>query len=159
MAKPLEYINKVDQIDPLRSSVLKISSVGFNPVVPNTAHLLKVQCERMAHDTESIMARIEEVISTNAICYSRIEFIEGATLRELRKEGPIPLDLAMDIVTALDTIQTNPMLRYHGDLTPDNIMISYSRVKLLDAGYYGAIDCTEGLVEDAVITTPAYYPF
>ena len=38
-------------------------------------------------------------------------------------------------------------------------MISYSRVKLLDAGYYGAIECTEGLVEDAVITTPAYYPF
>jgi serine/threonine protein kinase len=105
------------------------------------------------------MAKIEEVTCTNALCYSRLEFIEGATLRELRKHGPISLDTAIEISSALDNIQNNPLVRYHGDLTPDNIMISYSSVKLLDAGYFGALDCLEGMVEDAAITTPAYYPF
>jgi serine/threonine protein kinase len=159
VAKPIEYLRDLDVIDPLKSSVLKLSSAGFSTVMPNVSELLRLQCERMSYDTAHIMAKIEDVICTDALCYARMEFIEGLTLRELRKHGPLSLDVALDIVNALDTIQKNQGLHYHGDLTPDNIMISYSSVRLLDAGYFGALDCMEGVVEDAAITTPAYYPF
>lgn len=159
VAKPPEYLTDVTSVDPLKSTVLKLTSVGFAAVTPNVSDLLRLQCERMSHDRDLIMARIEEVSCTDALSYSRMEHIEGVSLRELRKHGPIDIELALDIVTALETIQKNPMIAYHGDLTPDNIMWSYSTVKLIDAGYFGAFDSSDGTVEDGAITTPAYYPF
>ena len=49
-------------------------------------------------------------------------------------------------------------LEYHGDIKPQNIIITSKGLRLIDPGYFGALPCREGMIPNAVITTPAYYP-
>ncbi len=65
-----------------------------------------------------------------------MEFLDGETLTERIKRGPIPLDEALDIVIAvtdaLDKAHRQGVI--HRDLKPSNVMLTPSGPKLLDFG-------------------------
>src|SRR3989440_5833125 len=65
-----------------------------------------------------------------------MEHLEGETLAERLKKGPLPLDqvlrYAIEIADALDKAHRKGIT--HRDLKPGNIMVTKSGTKLLDFG-------------------------
>ena len=68
--------------------------------------------------------------------YLVLEYLEGETLAERLKRGPLPLEqtlqFAIEIADALDKAHRKGIT--HRDLKPGNIMLTKSRIKLLDFG-------------------------
>src|SRR5206468_1175875 len=66
--------------------------------------------------------------------YIVMEYLEGETLEERLKKGPLPLDQVIrygtEIADALDKAHRKQIL--HRDLKPSNIMITSTGVKLFD---------------------------
>src|SRR5260370_42206644 len=63
----------------------------------------------------------------NGSYYMVSEFIDGLTVRQwLKRYGPFPLGLAVDVVSQVLTVLANWRRRklLHRDISPDNIMIS-----------------------------------
>lgn len=159
VAKPPECLRLYDGSDLAVSQAFKLYTGGFSAAIPDAAELLQRQAERMRMDQQQILAKVEQFAANDSLSYLRAEFIEGVTLRELRGHfGPISIDLALDLVRTVGAMQESPV-KYHGDLTPVKIMISYSSVRLLDPGYFGSLGCADGVFEHCAVTTPAYYPF
>ncbi|MBW2731232.1 MAG: serine/threonine protein kinase [Deltaproteobacteria bacterium] len=83
--------------------------------------------------------------------YIAMEYIPGANLAQLLSKGCLPFDVALTLVTdtaaglsfahkALDE-QGNPLAIVHRDVTPRNIMVSFTgEVKLTDFGIARAAD-------------------
>src|SRR2546427_8332605 len=65
-----------------------------------------------------------------------MEYLEGETLAERLKKGPLPLDqvlqYAIEIADALDKAHRKGIT--HRDLKPGNIMLTKTGVKVLDFG-------------------------
>jgi serine/threonine protein kinase len=72
----------------------------------------------------------------DGVDYLVMEFLEGETLAERLKKGPLPLDqvlrYAIEISDALDKAHRKGIT--HRDLKPANIMLTKSGTKLLDFG-------------------------
>jgi eukaryotic-like serine/threonine-protein kinase len=97
-----------------------------------------------------------------------MEFLEGQTLSQLLKSGPVPLSQALNIATeiceALAEAHSKGMI--HCDLKPSNIMITRSgHVKLMDFGLARSDPSAEAPGDDAtrtmmpsgqVMGTPSY---
>lgn len=86
------------------------------------------------------VVQIMDYFLLNNTAYFVMEYIEGATLKQLMKEygGRIPLANAMSMVwragLALDQVHRRAGI-FHRDISPDNIMVTADdRVKLIDFG-------------------------
>ena len=77
-----------------------------------------------------------DVGEQDGIDYLVMEYIEGETLAERLKRGPLPLDKALEygiqIVDGLDAAHRAGIV--HRDLKPGNAMLTKSGIKLLDFG-------------------------
>jgi eukaryotic-like serine/threonine-protein kinase len=110
---------------------------------------------------------IHDFGSSDGISYIISELVEGESLREVIKRGPVPLQrllaIATQIADALAAAHNSGIV--HRDLKPENIMITGSgRVKLLDFGLAKPLagdESSETLDENAtepgmIIGTVAY---
>ena len=98
--------------------------------------------------------------------YLVMELVEGVTLSQRIKEGPIPLDealkIAWQIVAALAAAHENGII--HGDLKPDNIkMKPDGTVKVLDFGLAelsnpSTVTLQDSRTIDAITTQPRLIP-
>jgi Tol biopolymer transport system component len=79
---------------------------------------------------------IHDIGSVEGTDYLVMEFLDGATLADRLKTGPLPLEqalsIAIEIADALDTAHRAGIV--HRDLKPGNIMLTKSGAKLLDFG-------------------------
>ncbi len=68
--------------------------------------------------------------------YIVMEYIEGGTLADRLRRGPVPVDEALQIATAIADALDNAHRQgiVHRDLKPGNIMLTKSGAKLLDFG-------------------------
>jgi serine/threonine protein kinase len=86
--------------------------------------------------------------------YLVMEYLEGETLAQRLKRGPLPLptlvDLATQIADALD--QAHRQRLVHRDLKPGNIMLTKSGAKLLDFGLAKTLAPATLLSSDATAT-------
>ena len=94
---------------------------------------------------------IHEIGEVNSTHYVATEFIEGTTLRERMKKGPIPpneaLDIAAQVASALCVAHRAGIV--HRDIKPENIMLRPDGyVKVLD---FGIAKLTQ---QEALGTTP-----
>jgi eukaryotic-like serine/threonine-protein kinase len=68
--------------------------------------------------------------------YLVMEFVEGETLRQRLKRGPLPVAQALEVATqiaeALEAAHRHGII--HRDLKPDNVMLTKTGAKLLDFG-------------------------
>lgn len=148
----------------LLSVAIGLFSGAYNNVNPVPEKLLELQCKRSA-SAASLMPLTQGPFKTGNNAYICMEFIKGLTLRELLKQNlkvaqhvVNDLDLAIKVLEAICILRKSP-LSYHGDLKPENIILSGNGVRLIDPGYFGALACEEGMIPQAVISTPQYYPF
>ena len=83
-----------------------------------------------------------------------MEYLDGETLASRLRQGPLPVDqvlrCATEIVDALDNAHRQGIV--HGDLTPGNIMLTKSGVKLLD---FGLAKLRPAGAASAIETSPA----
>jgi Tol biopolymer transport system component len=90
--------------------------------------------------------------------YLVMELVEGETLAERLKRGPLPLDQVLHygwhIVAAL--IEAHGKGIIHRDLKPGNIMIGKSGVKVLDFGLARSGQDETVTVSQMIVGTPAY---
>jgi len=108
------------------------------------------------HDVGEIAS--PESRAASPISYLVMEFLEGETLADRLKSGPVPLEqavqYAMQIADALDKAHRAGIV--HRDLKPGNVMLTKAGAKLLDFGLAkggGAVASGSGL--SMMPTTPA----
>jgi serine/threonine protein kinase len=101
---------------------------------------LRERFEREARTVASLnhphICTLYDVGHQNGIDYLVMEYLEGETLAERLKKGPLPLtqvlQYAIEIADALDKAHRKGIT--HRDLKPGNIMLTKSGTKLLDFG-------------------------
>lgn len=112
-------------------------------VLPATFALnedIKQRFEREAKTISSLnhpnICTLYDVGQEHGLQFLVMEFIEGETLSEKIKRGPIPikefLEISIQVADALDKAHRQGLI--HRDLKPGNIMLTKSGAKLLDFG-------------------------
>ena len=90
---------------------------------------------RLSHPN---IVTIYDVGETEGLAYIAMEYLSGATLRDLMDKGPMPLDLALD--TTLQMAEALAFAHEHGvihrDVKPANVVVTgrRGRIKLTDFG-------------------------
>ncbi len=133
-----------------RDVALKILPPAF---VANSERMGRFQREAqllasLNHQNIAAIYGLEESGGTRALV---MELVEGQTLAERTKRGPVPLDealnIARQIAEALETAHDKGII--HRDLKPENIKVTpEGKVKVLDFGLAKAMDTAGGSAED-----------
>jgi serine/threonine protein kinase len=101
---------------------------------------LKVRLEREARAISSLqhphICVLHDIGHQDGIDYLVMEFLEGETLAERLRKGPLPVEQAIkigiEIADALDKAHRRGIV--HRDLKPGNIMLTSGGAKLMDFG-------------------------
>jgi eukaryotic-like serine/threonine-protein kinase len=101
---------------------------------------LKARFEREARAISALnhpnICTLHDVGHDNGVDYLVMEYIEGETLAERLRKGPLPLEQVLrygvQIASALDAAHRQGII--HRDLKPGNVMLTKSGAKLLDFG-------------------------
>ncbi len=145
--------------EPVSSTKAFALAVGHvREFIPDAADLLQKQVQRIQLIDEPEYVYVEHFTSNESFCYSRMEWIAGQTLREIMNIGPVPIQIFVDIANCLHQLQQLENFKYHGNLSPENIMINLRGITLLSPGYWGPLESQDGLIPNSAVTTPAYYP-
>jgi serine/threonine protein kinase len=100
-----------------------------------------------------------DLLEKNDALFMVMEYVDGPTLAELIKDGPLPPDvtavIGAQVAAALDHAHFNRII--HRDLKPGNVMITKSgEVKLMDFGIAKDEDLEALTREGVAIGTPSY---
>ncbi len=117
---------------------------------------LKARFEREARAISSLnhphICHLYDVGSQDGAAYLVMEYLEGETLADRLRKGPLPLrqalEFAMQIAEALATAHRAGIL--HRDLKPGNVMLTSAGAKLLDFGLAKSSPALSGSAAAAV---------
>jgi Tol biopolymer transport system component len=101
---------------------------------------LRARFEREARAISALnhpnICTLHDVGTHDGTAYLVMEYLEGATLAERLRKGPLPLEpllrIAIEVSDALDKAHRQGIV--HRDLKPANVMLTRSGAKLLDFG-------------------------
>lgn len=114
------------------------------------ASLLCKQADKLLSVNHKSLPKIEKLVASPRRTYYQAEFIEGDTLRTVIAKNTATVAMVLDAARAMDEL-LRLGFGYHGDLKPENIIVSPDGVRLLDPGYF---DRDSGVN----VTTALYYP-
>jgi serine/threonine protein kinase/tetratricopeptide (TPR) repeat protein len=119
-----------------RRVALKFLTSDLKPDVTIRELLLR-EARAAAGLDHPYICKIHEIGEAEGWHFIAMEYVEGATIREMLSAGPLPLDqvlhLSMEIVEALESAHRQDTI--HRDLKPANIMVSSTgHVKVMDFG-------------------------
>jgi hypothetical protein len=103
--------------------------------------------------------------SSSSLAYYRTDSAGGDTLRDLlvygagRDSAFAIVSMFSQIAATLDLLGGNPAFQYHGNLKPENIMLTASGVYFRELGDFGSMQCNGALEAEVRTTTPQYYPW
>jgi len=162
VAKPAEMVAQGSPTNCVPTEALIRSEDKILSVIPDTEQLLCLQAKKLLLVSDPGLISVDEMAQRKNGCFYRMPVANGRTLREYLSSGPVPVDVLLDVALTMDRLGKDSALEYHGDLKPENIMITSSGVVLLDPGYTGFLDATAGGVSlgsvNCTVTTPMYYP-
>lgn len=111
---------------------------------------------RLSHPN---IVTIYDVGEADGIAYIAMEYLPGATLRDLMNRGPMPLDLALD--TATQMAEALAFAHEHGvihrDIKPSNVVVTgqHGRVKLTDFGIAHLVN-SDHILAGQMLGSPRY---
>ena len=117
----------------------------------------KQEAQAVASLSHPNICTLHDVGHTDGVDFLVMEYLEGQTLAERMKEGPLSiadvLRYALPIADALHKTHRKGVI--HGDLKPGNVMLTKSGVKLLDFGLAQLRQVSSSLEETNSITMGA----
>ncbi len=159
VAKPPELSGILSDAKGRVTRGLVFTTGGIGDVRPDPHQLLAHQSRKLRDAADSAVVSVEPVVLNQSACYMRMEYVHGHTLREKASSGPVPLEQIATLCDSLDDLSRNPKFGYHGDLKPENILVDAAgRMRLIDTGYFGPLDCWDDNYDNCIVTTPGYYP-
>src|SRR5579863_8262219 len=124
---------------------------------------LKARFEREARAISSLnhpyICHLYDIGSQDGIAYLVMEFLQGETLADRLRRGPLPLEQflksAIEICEGLEKAHRSGVI--HRDLKPSNIMLTASGAKLMDFGLAKALSTPTAKASGLTVTfsTPA----
>lgn len=156
LAIPIVRIGRYEILDEVGQGAMGTVYRARDPLIERTVAIKTVpiaQLRQEGADAESRFLReaqsagrlshpnivtIYDVGETDELAYIAMEYLSGATLRDVMNKGPIPLELALD--TATQMAEALAFAHEHGvihrDIKPANAVITgqHGRVKLTDFG-------------------------
>lgn len=134
----------------------------YSPQEASPIHIQKIQVARTRSVNDRGLVSIEDYsFEESGESYISMPLIQGDTFRKYLKSGPIPLNVFLDISETLDRLSRTDDFAYHGDVKPDNMIVTENGVMLVDCGYFGSIEpesSPENEHKTLIVTTPRYYP-
>jgi eukaryotic-like serine/threonine-protein kinase len=100
-----------------------------------------------------------DLVEKNDSLFMVMEYVDGPTLQELIKDGPLPPDVAAVIGARIASALDHAHFRHiiHRDLKPGNVMLTKSgEVKLMDFGIAKDVDLVALTQQGMAVGTPAY---
>ncbi|MBN1961757.1 MAG: hypothetical protein JW841_12505 [Deltaproteobacteria bacterium] len=130
-----------DPIDALRNEIATYKKLDSNSRYINMLHA----------------GEITSSDENNSVPYLVLEYRQGETLREvINKKSDFNLTMLSDLAIDLEKMAQKG-LPNHGDIKPDNILVTGSEVRLFDPAS-GSVRMQYGLMQNYLLT-PAYAPF
>jgi serine/threonine-protein kinase len=149
-------IGRYEILDEVGQGAMGTVYCARDPLIERTVAIKTVpieQLQREGHDAESRFLReaqsagrlshtsivtIYDVGEADGLAYIAMEYLPGATLRDLMNKGPMPIDLVLD--TTLQMAEALAFAHEHGvihrDIKPANVVVTgqRGRIKLTDFG-------------------------
>lgn len=100
-----------------------------------------------------------DLVEKNESLFMVMEYVDGPTLQELIKDGPLPPDVAAVIGARIASALDHAHFRHiiHRDLKPGNVMVNkVGDVKLMDFGIAKDVDLVALTQQGVAVGTPAY---
>lgn len=100
-----------------------------------------------------------DLVEKNDSLFMVLEYVDGPTLHDLIKDGPLPPDVAAVIGARIASALDHAHFRHiiHRDLKPGNVMLTKSgEVKLMDFGIAKDVDLVALTQQGVAVGTPAY---
>lgn len=164
IAKPQELVLEPQKRPPSDNTtmVLKLQPFDTCEVTPDSKALIQMQYQRLNSCVDSAVMPVLSLDTIEDLDYYQMPFIKGTTLRQiLSSRAPNNrLDILAHLVKCAQTLGRLSISTgfYHGNLKPDNILITDAGIVLTDPGYFGALKCALGMLPQAMVSTTAYYP-
>jgi len=133
----------------------------FSPQEASPIHILRIQVARTRQVTDQGLVRVEDYSFDGENSHCRMPFLDGRTFRDYMQSGPVPIAVLRNLALTLSRLNHNESFGYHGDVKPENMVVTANGVILVDCGYFGNVNVGEK-PDDAqktlIVTTPRYYP-
>jgi serine/threonine protein kinase len=126
---------------------------------PDTDDLISRQSEKLRKIKTKGMPEVEHSESHSGMTWYRMPLLEGQTLRKMiAGKQAVSVDIVLELLAKLNRLSSDKEFGYHGDIKPENVMVTKSGTVLLDPGHFGPLRNSQGTIEQTAVTTPAYYP-
>jgi serine/threonine protein kinase len=159
VAKPREFAGIFDQTACSPTQALVQITGAALKIIPNSHELLSLEFKRLNAIKDWSVVRVEQFFDEGNRSSYQAELISGDSLRRLFDERRVDPKTLLDLASVLARLQQQNPGFVHGDLKPENVLITEGGIKLVDLGYFGPIKDWDGKQMNVAITTPAYYPF
>ncbi len=134
-----------------------VQSGLFTTVVPDAERLLIQETEWLARSDDPMLVGFEELVDRPGATYARLEYLEGRLLRDTIRCEPVPIAVLLSLARFVERINARGLV--HGDLKPENIIVTESGARVIDPGFCGYLPSWDrGPLDEIQVTTPAYYP-
>jgi serine/threonine protein kinase len=111
--------------------------------------LLRRQAAILSACNDSSLVKFIESGVAEDQAYLCMDYLAGPTLRELLRCGKASIQTLIDVLEGLGRLYGSTSFQYHGDLKPENIIVTAAGAKMIDPGIFSG---------GALVTTQAYYP-
>jgi tRNA A-37 threonylcarbamoyl transferase component Bud32 len=156
----MAIVYKADELSLNRVVALKVMS----PKISEDEEMIKRfqrEAQAAAKLSHPNIVHVYSMGEIQGVHYFTMEYVKGRTLRQIRKQGPLPLPRAIgvmiEVAQALDEAHKAGLV--HRDIKPSNIMIDAAngRVKVTDFGLARMVEPTTQLTVDGTfLGTPEY---
>lgn len=157
IAKPPELIQP--HANPFQTSCLSVQEGFVAEIVPDTSWLLREMRHIMVMATHCEWVPGGRFFAQAALPYFSEVLLDGPTLREcMESQSPLSIQLFAEIARSLNCRPCRCELQ-HGDVKPDNVIITPDTPWWINPGYYGTMKTAGNDFLECVVTTPIYNPF
>lgn len=133
----------------------------FSPQEASPIHILRIQVARTRQVSDQGIVRIEDYSFDGENSHCRMPLLTGSTFREYMSSGPVPIAVLRNLALTLSRLNHLESFSYHGDVKPENMIVTTHGVILVDCGYFGNVhvgEKTDEAQKTLIVTTPRYYP-
>lgn len=133
----------------------------FSPQEASPVHILRIQIARTKPVIDQGLVRVEDYSFDGENSHCRMPFLAGRTFRDYMGSGPVPIAVLRNLALTLSRLNHMDSFGYHGDVKPENMIVTANGVILVDCGYFGNVHVGERTDEQQktlIVTTPRYYP-